>query len=369
MSDNKDIGNLLSDIGGLLNVELEGSDKVSTTQDIAFETGIFPHLKRNLIYFGAPGTGKSFKLNNDKNALLKTGGGYERVTFHPDYSYSGFVGSYKPITKIDESTNKEYISYSYVPGPFVRVLVAALANAMTEHPHPFILVVEEINRANVAAVFGDVFQLLDRADNNVSEYEIHTSQELRKYLADALNVDEKQVANIRIPDNMFIWATMNSADQGVFPMDTAFKRRWDFDYLGINNEMAMINKYNFKLPNGKSINWNCLRKAINQKLASLKINEDKLLGPFFISEKVLKSGDDAFVDAFENKVLMYLFEDAAKQKKGEIFRDNQKSSGDVLLYSSLCENFQKVGISIFCDDIVSMVPYINYGSAEEANKA
>ena len=129
--------------------------------------------------------------------------------------------------------------------------------------------------------------------------------------------------------------------------------------------MEIIDKYNFTLPNNKTINWNSLRKAINNQLAKLKINEDKLIGPFFISERILKAGDEAFITAFENKVLMYLFEDAAKQKKNDIFRDNQKVDGEVFLYSALCENFRKIGISIFCDDILNMAPYIS--STEEDN--
>ena len=158
-------------------------------------------------------------------------GAFERVTFHPEYSYSQFVGTYKPVMGEDG----ESIKYNYVPGPFMRMYVEAIKSARTDNPQPYLLLIEEINRAKVAAVFGDVFQLLDRDDNGVSEYEIQASEDIRRYLAKELNVPMDSCKHIRIPDNMYIWATMNSADQGVFPMDTAFKRRWNFEYLGIND--------------------------------------------------------------------------------------------------------------------------------------
>ena len=325
---------------------------------IKFHTGYHSTFERNRIVFGAPGTGKSFTINKLRRELLGKDNedDYERVTFHPDYSYANFVGTYKPVPHRTED-GKETVTYEYVPGPFMRVYVKALRNAMSDSPKPFLLIIEEINRANVAAAFGDVFQLLDRNELEISEYPIQASEDIKKYLAKELRCSPNKVEKIRIPDNLFIWATMNSADQGVFPMDTAFKRRWDFTYIGINHNMEEIDQYVFKLPNGEKINWNKLRKAINNRLASLKINEDKLLGPFFLSEKVLKAGDDAFITAFENKVLMYIFEDAGKQRRTDIFRDNQKSDGDVLLYSVICENFRKKGTDIFCDEIKNAAPY------------
>lgn len=122
----------------------------------------------------------------------------------------------------------------------MRVYVEALKSGRTENPQPHLLLIEEINRAKVAAVFGDVFQLLDRDDDGVSEYEIQASEDIRKYLAKQLGGTPDNYQKIRIPNNMFIWSTMNSADQGVFPMDTAFKRRWNFEYLGINENEEKI---------------------------------------------------------------------------------------------------------------------------------
>ena len=218
--------------------------------------------KRNLIYFGAPGTGKSYNLNQDKDSLFEDfEKNYERITFHPDYSYANFVGTYKPVPE------NSSITYKYVPGPFMRILKKALNNP----DKPYLLIIEEINRANVAAVFGDVFQLLDRNEENISDYDIATSEDMKSYI----NEDK-----IVLPQNLFIWATMNSADQGVFPMDTAFKRRWDFKYFSINNNENLIENTHTTI-NGKEVNWNTLRKQINDELLSYKINEDKLMGPFF----------------------------------------------------------------------------------------
>jgi len=306
---------------------MSNSDRNVTQKETS---GIYDSpFARNRILFGAPGTGKSFTLNGEAKKLLADGGYEERVTFHPDYSYANFVGTYKPVmvggsadiiddaskdvlyvlldktktaqekydllyekfkndgltrlpillglytnevfktrkqdgtdavgdnsvernhgkalrpyvTLLSEAKPKEEIAYEYVPGPFMRVLAKALKSAMSDNPKPHLLIIEEINRANVAAVFGDVFQLLDRASNNASEYEIATTNEMRIYLAKELGVEKNAVETIRIPDNMFLWATMNSADQGVFPMDTAFKRRWDFTYLGIDDsEKDVIGK-------------------------------------------------------------------------------------------------------------------------------
>lgn len=317
-----------------------------------YNTDIDADYERNRIVFGAPGTGKSFELKNDCHKLMMdTAGTYERVTFHPDYSYSQFVGTYKPVMDMDEKS----IRYDFVPGPFMRIYVDALKSGRTEAPQPHLLLIEEINRAKVAAVFGDVFQLLDRDDDGVSEYEIQASEDVRKYLASKLGGSPDNYRKIKIPNNMFIWATMNSADQGVFPMDTAFKRRWNFEYLGINeNEEKIAAIGNIKLARtDEVINWNTLRKAINAKMSSdeFRINEDKLIGPFFLSKKIIMSDElgmivnqDRFVKAFKSKVIMYLYEDAVKQKKHNFFDGCDSSK-----YSSVCDAFDEKGIGIFGD--------------------
>ena len=324
---------------------------------IKFNTGYLSSFERNRILFGAPGTGKSFTLNYEKEQLLADGGEYERVTFHPDYSYANFVGTYKPVPCKD-SEGKDAITYSYVPGPFMRIYVKALQNSRTDAPKPFLLVIEEINRANVAAVFGDVFQLLDRGGDEVSEYPIQASEDIKKYLAGELGGNPNDYSEIRIPDNMFIWATMNSADQGVFPMDTAFKRRWDFTYLGIDDSEAGIVGKKVILGQGdyrRIVEWNALRKAINNELLTYKVNEDKLLGPYFISKKNLPEGEiidpTVFTRVFKNKVIMYLFDDAAKQKRITLFGGCDEKAKTQ--YSKICREFDIKGVYIFCEGISS----------------
>lgn len=298
----------------------------------------------NRIFFGAPGTGKSHTLNEEKDKLLEKGGSYERVTFHPDYSYSQFVGTYKPIIK------EEKILYTYVPGPFLRMYVKAKESEKTGTPKPCLLIIEEINRANVSAVFGDIFQLLDRNDSNISKYPIHTTEDIKKYLADQLGGNIDEYSTIEIPNNMYIWATMNSADQGVYPMDTAFKRRWDFTYLSINEKEEGIKNYKIKVGENE-YNWNDLRKAINHVLLEeCKVNEDKLMGPYFISNDSLKKSivdSNELVKVFKNKVIMYLFDDAAKHKRSTIFSGCSTCNS----YYKICQEFENKGIEIFSIDI------------------
>lgn len=424
--------------------DIDTVENASNSVGVCFETKCDSKgFSRNRILFGAPGTGKSFTLNKEAKKLLADGGHEERVTFHPDYSYANFVGTYKPVmvsgdsdsisgmgkdvvsvlsdktktaqekydllyekfkddgltrlpillglytdevfkTRKQDGTDavgdnsvernhgkalrpyvalpsdvkaKEEIAYKYVPGPFMRVLAKALKSAMSGNPKPHLLIIEEINRANVAAVFGDVFQLLDRASTNDSEYEIATTNEMRVYLAKELGVEKSAVETIKIPDNMFLWATMNSADQGVFPMDTAFKRRWDFTYLGIDDsEKDLIGK-TVILGTGNTkhkVEWNKLRKAINNFLAKEKINEDKQLGPYFIARNIVvpeegtEIDNERFIRTFKSKVIMYLFEDAAKQKRSKLF---EGCFGNSSRYSEICREFENKGIGIFHHDI------------------
>ena len=329
-------------------------EEIDSIDRIVYKTDIKTGFELNRIIFGAPGTGKSFTINAEKEILLgEKSRNYERVTFHPDYSYANFVGTYKPVPCIDSDGN-DAITYEYVPGPFMRTLVKALKSAKSENAEPFLLIIEEINRANVASVFGDVFQLLDRDDDGISEYPIQASEDIKKYLAKELGGNASDYDEIRIPNNMFIWASMNSADQGVFPMDTAFKRRWDFTYIGINaSEEGIIGKTVVlgKDEYEREVEWNQLRSAINKELLSYKVNEDKLMGPYFISKKVLGSDNiidsERFIQVFKNKVIMYLFDDAAKQKRPSLFAGCEEKN----LYSAICEEFDKKGVDIFCDNI------------------
>lgn len=362
-----------------INAQLQNTiDDATNTGDavsqINFCTSYQSDFERNRILFGAPGTGKSYTLNKERKELLGDGNeyDYERVTFHPDYSYANFVGTYKPVS-ITSDEGKEMITYKYVPGPFMRLYVKALKNAQSQDVKPFLLIIEEINRANVAAVFGDIFQLLDRGDDGVSEYPIQASEDIKKYLCSELGGNPEDYEKIRIPDNMFIWATMNSADQGVFPMDTAFKRRWDFTYLGVNDSDEQIRGKYVYLAADKSqkVEWNKLRKAINNFLAKQKINEDKQLGPYFISKNIVvpENGDeidrDKFIRVFKNKVIMYLFEDAARQKRPSLFEGCSQNSGR---YSEICRAFEAGGIKIFNTDIQNESELEDMTSRSEGNE-
>lgn len=417
---------------------------------LRFHTGLHADYPRNRILFGAPGTGKSYLMNQQRLELLGENSeiNYERVTFHPDYSYANFVGTYKPVmvggqpistsdkdtqyilsilTDASKTAQEKYdllyndfkgdgltrlpillgiytdevfktrkedgssavgnngvernhgrairkyvaplmgkgkageIAYEYIPGPFMRVYVNALKSARTEDPKPFLLIIEEINRASMATVFGDVFQLLDRNDDEVSEYPIQASEDMKKYLARELGGQPDDYSKICIPDNMFIWATMNSADQGVYPMDTAFKRRWDFTYLGIDESEEGIAGKKVALGQGeyrRIVEWNALRKAINNELLTYKVNEDKLMGPYFLSRKVLPQGDTIdpieFARVFKNKVIMYLFDDAAKQKRPALFSGCGEKVRNQ--YSKICSEFDQKGVFIFCESISSQFP-------------
>lgn len=295
----------------------------------------------NRIVFGAPGTGKSYKINSDieKYNLKRV---FKRVTFHPNYTYSQFIGAYKPISKsiIENGIEKEVISYEFVPGIFLSILIKALKDENKGIPH--VLVIEEINRANPAGVFGDVFQLLDRNSDGKSTYTINMPTEMKKFVNKELGIDSNNyIDELYIPNNMYIWATMNSADQGVYPMDSAFKRRWSFEYIGIDkNEEELKGKdYEFISLKDKEntyslYEWNTVRKAINKKLkVDGKINEYKLLGPFFLSKTELlrcKENQEEFDEIFKSKVLMYLYEDILKHKKIDFFIEGVQTLSDVM---------------------------------------
>ena len=284
------------------------------------------------IYYGCPGTGKSHKVKGltegadgektvyfdesgakvaDVNAVedkSKLSSNIFRTTFHPDYDYSSFVGSYKPVMQpvLDadgNETGKEDLVYAFVPQVFTNAYVRAwksLADeSLTDAEKQVYLIIEEINRGNCAQIFGDLFQLLDRKDG-FSEYPIIPDAELRKYLA-----KEKLENNmLRLPANLHILATMNTSDQSLFPMDSAFKRRWAMEYIPINLEQEKAKTFTFKVK-GVDYSWVEFLAKVNPLIRKATDSEDKQMGEFFIKESV--SEED-----FKNKVMFYIWNDVCK---------------------------------------------------------
>lgn len=338
---------------------------VKTTTSVSKASLIkMPH---NLLINGAPGTGKSYYIDKmlceigkfeetakaaqdagdttDIKILEQTAKSeffntfVHRVTFYEDYTYANFVGCYKPVpvSKVEkiQYDGKEGemtghgISYEYEAGPFIDVYVKAIQNKENN----YYLVVEEINRANAASVFGDMFQLLDRK-NGISEYSINPEPALAKYLEDNLGICEK----MSLPDNLYIWATLNSADQGVFPLDTAFKRRWSSLYIDITTprasdtqdgtEIAIALTHDKKL---QYIKWDSFRTAINSVILSRGFDEDRCIGAWYFTDEELLQIEaymmENILDKRRNmpnplvdKLLAYLRQDVFRTNPSAIFK-------------------------------------------------
>ena len=292
------------------------------------------------IYYGAPGTGKSNEIK------LMTGNGtfsknYTfRTTFHPDSDYSSFVGAYKPIW------NGEKIIYVFRPQSFLRAYIEAW-----KHPeHNVALVIEEINRGNCAQIFGDIFQLLDRERTGLSKYPIEADIDMQNYLkGEFANIDsiynedqikaiDKYYANhydtafedikngiiLTLPKNLSLLATMNTSDQSLFPMDSAFKRRWEWQYMpiveGVIEKGVKLN-WKIKLDNKyKYIDWWQFLKRINAIISDLTTSEDKQLGYFFCqpndfvnsNHEADEKEDLITAKYFVDKVIFYLWNDVFK---------------------------------------------------------
>lgn len=234
----------------------------------------------------------------------------QRVTFYDGYTYGQFVGAYKPVMYEKDSEEKE-IGYEFVAGPLLKQVL----NAYKYPEKDFVLVIEEINRAKADRIFGDVFQLLDRNSEGDSEYPILLSQEQENYFKENLDGERyletiAKKEGLYLPNNLYIWATMNSADQGVYPMDTAFKRRWDFEYIPLNKnkreEEFFIEIYKEKY------SWNDYRETLNDILGEQGVTEDRLISPYFLKETDFDENKILKTSSYINKFLMYVFDDILK---------------------------------------------------------
>lgn len=270
----------------------------------------------NILFYGVPGCGKSHKVEEEYESKITTEKNKIRVVFHPDYTYSDFVGQVMPVlekvTKSD-GTEEEKLQYKFVPGPFTRILEVAYAN----HQEKCLLIIEELNRGNAPAIFGEIFQLLDRNDDGSSKYAIYNSD-----IANEVHKDK--LCPIKFPPNLTIVATMNTSDQNVFTMDTAFQRRWQMKHIpnrftGESLDEKTINHVAKHLPNSE-ISWGVFAQTINKKMHTANLGfggtEDKSLGVYFATDNDL---DDA--ERFAEKVLKYLWDDAFKLGRKELFND------------------------------------------------
>ena len=317
------------------------------------------------IYYGAPGTGKSKTIKD-----LTFGESVIRTTFHPDSDYASFVGTYKPITEevdlrdcygkkvIDDDTKEvvkeERIAYQFIPQAFLEAYVKAwkkLGSSKKQY-----LIIEEINRGNCAQIFGDLFQLLDRNEYGFSDYPIVADKDMQKYLEkefagweitnkDEINqlYGEANMVNLImkgerlvLPSNLYIWATMNTSDQSLFPIDSAFKRRWDWKYVPIREgrDKETNAPLNWYINTGdKQYDWWSFISKVNKLIGSLTNSEDKKLGYFFCKAK------DGEIDAdlFVSKVIFYLWNDVFNDY-GFDDKDFQDEEGKILSFNRFYED-------------------------------
>ena len=269
-----------------------------------------------IIYYGAPGTGKSHRIKKELKEMNVPKENIFRTTFHPDSDYSSFVGCYKPTMKPVDDKYKavagkdEEIAYSFVPQTFIK----AYTQAYKKPNENVYLIIEEINRGNCAQIFGDLFQLLDRDDNGVSEYPIKADSDLKMYLEGELgkNHDGIKDGELCLPSNLYIWATMNTSDQSLFPIDSAFKRRWDWEYEPIK---YMNTNWGIDI-GGNMYSWTSFQIEVNNRIFEATNSEDKMLGDFFVKPNNNVISEKQFI----NKVLFYLWNDVCKDGDGDIFK-------------------------------------------------
>lgn len=324
------------------------------------QTNLEKRLPLQQIFYGAPGTGKSHEIKDQ----IKKHKSF-RITFHPDTDYSSFVGAYKPtsvevpmLTTLGEKAipvkdmegnplTENKIIYTYVKQAFLNAYIEAWKERENENPQPVFLVIEEINRGNCAQIFGDIFQLLDRNDAGFSDYAVvpdtDLSRHVRKDLEELAIADKEEINALYeeceadmvdkvlkgdvllLPNNLYIWATMNTSDQSLFPIDSAFKRRWDWKYIKI----ADAHK-NWQIKIGtKTYDWWQFVQAINYFVFDATQSEDKNLGYFFAKAKNSIINAETFV----SKVIFYLYTDVFKDYgfSGDIFRG---ANGEEMTFQS-----------------------------------
>lgn len=329
------------------------------SDNLSIKTMILNNKPLQQIYYGAPGTGKSYEIDKITKVYDTI-----RTTFHPDSDYSTFVGAYKPtMTKVElrdmsghlvkeEGTTRvvkeDCITYKFVKQAFLKAYLSAwkkYAEGNESGIAPQFLVIEEINRGNCAQIFGDLFQLLDRQDNGFSSYSIEADADLQREIAEAFKAEKDYmltkelnlqgvvkdyVGNLAediksgkillLPSNFYIWATMNTSDQSLFPIDSAFKRRWDWHYVKIADA-----KKDYKLKCGDEVcDWWTFVQAVNEKIAEETSSDDKKLGYFFC--KPQNEGEPIGVERFVSKVLFYLWNDVFKDGNTTDFNVSDNSN-------------------------------------------
>ncbi|GAA9972486.1 hypothetical protein VN0948_01080 [Helicobacter pylori] len=295
---------------------------------------------KNIILYGVPGSGKSYTLQRDycnDNSVV------EKIVFHPDYSYSDFVGQIMP--SVDDSG---IVSYKFNPGPFTNILKKAYHNPQIKH----VLVIDEINRGNVPAIFGEIFQLLDRLKYDKNGFKKGSSEYAINNMDIANIVHNDKNASIRIPSNLWIIATMNTSDQNVFTLDTAFQRRFSMQLIENSFENVDDDFKNMKILD-TDITWQKFCTTINEKIAQnnegLSSMENKRFGVYFVNIDDLKSKEN-----FAHKVIKYLWDDVFKFDRNIIF-DTTKFNTLEAVVKNFTKEKGRTQFDIFSDDVKELL--------------
>lgn len=351
----------------------EKADKIKTNLEI---------YSLQQIYYGAPGTGKSFDVNN-----ITKGYSTIRTTFHPDSDYSTFVGAYKPTMEETpvygaqgvEVAKEKRITYTYVKQAFLKAYLGAWQKYAKggETTEPQFLVIEEINRGNCAQIFGDLFQLLDRSDNGFSTYPTEADSDLQSEIkaafadggeyalekelevdsvvdeytsnyGETLSADIKNGRVLLLPNNLYIWATMNTSDQSLFPIDSAFKRRWDWRYVKIADAGK---RWKIKCGN-ECCDWWKFVEEINKRIAKETNSDDKKLGYFFC--KPVKDSNVIAEDKFVGKVLFYLWNDVFKDGDISLFKVSDDENAEIC-FDAFYDNDNNVNVKAIRNFLVGVV--------------